>query len=86
MHKTSFFFQQNNGTLPAPPAKPGTPSTTHSFKHHKLTALHDPDATGLLSAESESAEKAPISKRDVIDLQPFSVSRVQLCPGKIKHF
>ncbi|XP_067310263.1 alpha-2-HS-glycoprotein 2 [Pseudorasbora parva] len=44
----------------------------HGLRHHKLTALHDPAASGLLSAESaESAEvvvvptEAPIVKREV---------------------
>uniref|UniRef100_A0A672PSC9 Alpha-2-HS-glycoprotein-like n=1 Tax=Sinocyclocheilus grahami TaxID=75366 RepID=A0A672PSC9_SINGR len=44
----------------------------HGLKHHKLTALHDPSASGLLSAESsESAEvvmapkEAPVVKREV---------------------
>ncbi len=50
-------------------------STTPPFialKHHKLTAFHDPLASGLLSAESkESAEvvavpkEAPVVKREV---------------------
>ncbi|KAK2901372.1 hypothetical protein Q8A67_009487 [Cirrhinus molitorella] len=46
--------------------------TIHDLKHHKLTALHDPSASGLLSAESlESVEvvvapkEAPIVKREV---------------------
>ncbi|XP_048020299.1 alpha-2-HS-glycoprotein 2 [Megalobrama amblycephala] len=46
--------------------------TIHGLKHHKLTALHDPAASGLLSAESaESAEavivpkEAPVVKREV---------------------
>ncbi|XP_073705638.1 alpha-2-HS-glycoprotein 2 [Garra rufa] len=46
--------------------------TIHDLKHHKLTALHDPSSTGLLSAESlESAEivvapkVSPIVKREV---------------------
>ncbi|XP_050994353.1 alpha-2-HS-glycoprotein 2 [Labeo rohita] len=45
----------------------------HDLKHHKLTALHDPSASGLLSAESiESSEEvvvpkeAPIVKREVV--------------------
>ncbi|MCJ8731967.1 hypothetical protein PDJAM_G00205540 [Pangasius djambal] len=85
-------FPPDNATLPAPPAGPGSPSTTHGFKHHKLTSLHDPDATGLLSAESESAEKAPIVKRTVVDPQPNGVlgaepvALLPRCPGKIKHF
>ncbi|KAF4116881.1 hypothetical protein G5714_001434 [Onychostoma macrolepis] len=44
----------------------------HGLKHHKLTALHDPSASGLLSAESnELAEvvaapkDAPVVKREV---------------------
>ncbi|XP_051984943.1 alpha-2-HS-glycoprotein-like [Xyrauchen texanus] len=45
--------------------------TIHGLKHHKLTTLHDPAASGLLSAESvESAElvvpkEAPVVKREV---------------------
>ncbi|CAM4594873.1 unnamed protein product [Leuciscus chuanchicus] len=48
--------------------------TIHDLRHHKLTALHDPAASGLLSAESaESAEvvavvppkEAPVVKREV---------------------
>uniref|UniRef100_A0A8C1FJT5 Cystatin fetuin-A-type domain-containing protein n=3 Tax=Cyprinus carpio TaxID=7962 RepID=A0A8C1FJT5_CYPCA len=48
----------------------------HGLKHHKLTALHDPSASGLLSAESsESAEVvmvpkiAPVVKREVAETQ-----------------
>ncbi|XP_051557041.1 alpha-2-HS-glycoprotein-like isoform X2 [Myxocyprinus asiaticus] len=47
--------------------------TIHGLKHHKLTHLHDPSASGLLSAESsESAElvvpkKAPFVKREVAE-------------------
>lgn len=50
---------------PAPPrvllhahtAGPGLNPAMHALKHHKLTTLHDPSASGLLSAESaESAE------------------------------
>ncbi|XP_017327059.1 alpha-2-HS-glycoprotein 2 [Ictalurus punctatus] len=84
---------QLDTTLPAPPAGPGgSPFTTQGFKHHKLTALHDPDATGLLSAESESAEKAAIVKRTVADPQPDGVLAAEpavllpRCPGKIRHF
>lgn len=33
----------------------------HGFRHHKLTALHDPHLSGLLSSEStESAEAVPV--------------------------
>lgn len=46
--------------------------TIHGLRHHKLTALHDPAASGLISAESvESAEvvvvpkEAPVVKREV---------------------
>ncbi|KAF4089514.1 hypothetical protein AMELA_G00067200 [Ameiurus melas] len=88
-----FLVTKNTTTLPAPPAGPGgSTSTTHGFKHHKLTALHDPDATGLLSAESESAEKAAIVNRTVADPQPNMVLAAEPvvllpgCPGKIRHF
>nr|XP_057924140.1 alpha-2-HS-glycoprotein 2 [Doryrhamphus excisus] len=36
-------------------------SRKHGLKHHKLTSLHDPHVTGLLSAESaESSEVVPV--------------------------
>ncbi|XP_054624188.1 alpha-2-HS-glycoprotein 2 [Dunckerocampus dactyliophorus] len=36
-------------------------SRKHGLRHHKLTSLHDPHVTGLLSAESaESAEVVPV--------------------------
>lgn len=46
----------------------------HGLKHHKLTALHDPSASGLLSAESNelvevvaapAPKEAPVVKREV---------------------
>lgn len=40
----------------------GSLSRIHGLKHHKLTALHDPQLVGLLSAESaESAEVVPVA-------------------------
>lgn len=50
-------------------AEPGLPPLVHVHSgghkhgrgHHKLTALHDPHMTGLLSAESESAETVPVA-------------------------
>ncbi|KAL6489759.1 hypothetical protein MHYP_G00001040 [Metynnis hypsauchen] len=72
----------NASVAPAPPpvllhahtAGPGYSPTIHALEHHKLKPLHDPTASGLLSAESaESLEAsvvvdvpaAPIVKRDV---------------------
>lgn len=48
----------------------------HGLKHHKLTALHDPSASGLLSEESDelaqvvavpapAPKEAPVVKREV---------------------
>lgn len=47
-----------NTTAPAlPTIHGGTLSPKHGLRHHKLTTRHDPNASGLLSAESaESAE------------------------------
>ncbi|KAG7329785.1 hypothetical protein KOW79_006007 [Hemibagrus wyckioides] len=84
-------FPPYNATVPVLPAGPGS-SISHGFKNHKLTALHDPNATGLLSAESNSAEKAPIVKRTAVDPQPNGllaaepVALLPRCPGKIHHF
>ncbi|CAK6952219.1 alpha-2-HS-glycoprotein-like [Scomber scombrus] len=40
----------------------GNLSRKHGLKHHKLTALHDPQLVGLLSAESaESSEVVPVA-------------------------
>ncbi|XP_026998229.1 alpha-2-HS-glycoprotein 2 [Tachysurus fulvidraco] len=85
-------FPTNNATHIVLPAEPN-PSISHGFKNHRVTALHDPNATGLLSAEStESAEKAPIVKRSAADPQPNGllsaepVVLVPRCPGKLKHF
>lgn len=57
-----------NSTAPAAPAPPlvahvhtGSLSHKHGLRHHKLTAMHDPHLSGLLSAESlESAEVVPV--------------------------
>ncbi|TSL47733.1 Alpha-2-HS-glycoprotein [Bagarius yarrelli] len=82
----------DNVTLPVLPAGPGSPSTSQGFKNHKLTALHDPNATGLLSESNESAEKAPIVKRTAVDAQANAVLSTEpvvlhpRCPGKIIHF
>ncbi|KAK3546575.1 hypothetical protein QTP70_029958 [Hemibagrus guttatus] len=84
-------FPPDNATVLAFPAGEGS-CFGHGFKNHKLTALHDPDATGLLSAESDSAEKAPIVKRTAVDPQPSvllvaePVALLPRCPGKIHHF
>ncbi|KAM6920823.1 alpha-2-HS-glycoprotein-like [Lycodopsis pacificus] len=54
------------------PAAPATPSMAlkdrgilsprHGLRHHKLTALHDPQLSGFLSSESaESAEVVPVA-------------------------
>ncbi|KAI4885503.1 hypothetical protein NFI96_033714 [Prochilodus magdalenae] len=71
----------NDTVLPAPPAVllhahtagPGYTPTIHALKHHKLTPLHDPSASGLLSESAESVEvpvvldppAAPIVKREI---------------------
>nr|XP_055058953.1 alpha-2-HS-glycoprotein 2 isoform X2 [Misgurnus anguillicaudatus] len=69
--------QAANATVPVQPplhahsSGPHYDPAVHSSKHHKVTRLHDPAATGLLSAESaESAElvvpkAAPVVKREV---------------------
>ncbi|XP_034412026.1 alpha-2-HS-glycoprotein 2 [Cyclopterus lumpus] len=56
-----------DANITAAPAMPsvvhvhtGSPSPKHGLRHHKLTALHDPELSGFLSAESaESAEVVP---------------------------
>ncbi|TRY53950.1 hypothetical protein DNTS_029798 [Danionella cerebrum] len=74
----------------------------HDLRHHKPTALHDPAASGLISAEStESAEQgtelpkvALLVKREVSDSEgsgaeekaPIIAPIVLSCPGKKKHF
>ncbi|KAI5612571.1 hypothetical protein C0J50_4303 [Silurus asotus] len=74
----------------APPAGPVSPSTKQGLKHHELTALHDPSATGYLSSESHSAEKAPVVKRTAGDPQPALVAKPEIllprCPGPVIHF
>ncbi|XP_035526906.1 alpha-2-HS-glycoprotein-like [Morone saxatilis] len=58
-----------NSTVAAAPALPplvhvhtGSLSPKHGLKHHKLTTKHDPELSGLLSAESaESAEIVPVA-------------------------
>lgn len=47
----------------------------HGFRHHKLTALHDPHLSGLLSSEStESAEGVPLDSTAVNGTGPASDS------------
>ncbi|XP_053356059.1 alpha-2-HS-glycoprotein 2 [Clarias gariepinus] len=84
-------FQPNANGPSVPSAGPVSPSITQGFNHHKLPALHDPEATGLLSAESNSAEKAPIVKRTVAEPQVNGLVAEPVvlrprCPGKTKHF
>ncbi|KAK9538923.1 hypothetical protein VZT92_004064 [Zoarces viviparus] len=44
------------------PKDRGSLSPRHGLRHHKLTALHDPQLSGFLSAESaESAEVVPVA-------------------------
>lgn len=66
MHKL-FQIPDGNGTA-APVLPPvvhvhaDSLSHKHGLRHHKLTALHDPHLSGLLSAESgESAEAVPVA-------------------------
>ncbi|XP_051555256.1 alpha-2-HS-glycoprotein-like [Myxocyprinus asiaticus] len=75
--KTQVVDPATNATVPvqqllhAHTSGPHHNPTIHGLKHHKLTTLHDPAASGLLSAESaESAEivvpkEAPVVKREV---------------------
>ncbi|XP_041848195.1 alpha-2-HS-glycoprotein-like [Melanotaenia boesemani] len=58
----------NSTAVPEPALPPllhvhlGSLSPKHGLRHHKLTALHDPQLSGLLSAESaESAEVVPVA-------------------------
>ncbi|RVE61460.1 hypothetical protein OJAV_G00170930 [Oryzias javanicus] len=56
----------SNSTVAAEPALPPlvhvhSGGIKHGRGHHKLTALHDPHMSGLLSAESESAETVPVA-------------------------
>ncbi|XP_062337395.1 alpha-2-HS-glycoprotein 2 isoform X1 [Osmerus eperlanus] len=88
-----------NDTVPAPPPvvhvhtgnllKPG-------LRHHKLTYFHDPDSSGILSAESHEvvpvvpkvtdvpATTNALNATDSLAVQPTLL--VPLCPGKVKHF
>ena len=67
-----------NSTAAAEPALPplvhihlGSLSPKHGLRHHKLTALHDPLVSGLLSAESaESAEVVPVAPAVTIAAAP----------------
>lgn len=73
------FFQvpivDANSTAPVAPVLPpvvhvqtGNFSPKHGLKHHKLTTHHDPDLSGLVSAESaESAETVPVAPAVVVD-------------------
>lgn len=60
------FVDANNTAAPALPplvhVHTGSLSPKHGLRHHKLTTLHDPTLSGLLSAESaESAEAVPVA-------------------------
>lgn len=62
-------FVDANSTAGVDPAMPpvvhvhtGSLSPKHGLRHHKLTALHNPQLSDLLSAESsESAEVVPVA-------------------------
>ncbi|XP_073348088.1 alpha-2-HS-glycoprotein-like [Pagrus major] len=70
-----------NSTAAAAPAPPlvahvhtGSLSRKHGLRHHKLTAMHDPHLSGLLSAESlESAEVVPAVPAVVVDAAAAAV-------------
>ncbi|XP_033505740.1 alpha-2-HS-glycoprotein 2 [Epinephelus lanceolatus] len=50
-----------NGTAPVVQVHKDSLSPKHGLRHHKLTALHNPHLSSLLSAESlESAETVPV--------------------------
>ncbi|XP_075953677.1 alpha-2-HS-glycoprotein-like [Anarhichas minor] len=56
----------NSTAAPATPSMAlkdrGSLSPSHGLRHHKLTAFHDPQLSGFLSAESaESAEVVPVA-------------------------
>uniref|UniRef100_A0A3P9KSB6 Alpha-2-HS-glycoprotein 2 n=1 Tax=Oryzias latipes TaxID=8090 RepID=A0A3P9KSB6_ORYLA len=62
----------SNSTVAAEPALPPlvhvhSGGHNHGRSHHKLTALHDPHMSGLLSAESESAETVPVAPAVKVD-------------------
>lgn len=79
------FFQvpivDDNSTAPVAPVLPPVVhvhtsdlSPKHGLKHHKLTTLHDPHLSGLVSAESaESAEVVPVAPAVVVDAPLVSV-------------
>ncbi|XP_078119880.1 alpha-2-HS-glycoprotein-like [Sander vitreus] len=59
----------STAALPMPPAvhvHTGSLSPMHGLRHHKLTTLHDPHLSGLLSESAESAEVVPVA-RTVVD-------------------
>uniref|UniRef100_A0A3P9J2K8 Alpha-2-HS-glycoprotein 2 n=1 Tax=Oryzias latipes TaxID=8090 RepID=A0A3P9J2K8_ORYLA len=63
----------------------------HGRSHHKLTALHDPHMSGLLSAESESAETVPVAPAVKVDAAVADPSLAPhtnwlfSCKAKLKH-
>ncbi|KAE8291183.1 Alpha-2-HS-glycoprotein [Larimichthys crocea] len=71
----------DNSTAPVAPVLPPVVhvhtsdlSPKHGLKHHKLTTLHDPHLSGLVSAESaESAEVVPVAPAVVVDAPLVSV-------------
>ncbi|XP_029480061.1 alpha-2-HS-glycoprotein 2 [Oncorhynchus nerka] len=70
-----------NGTVPVPApvvhVHAGNLPKVHGLRHHKLTALHDPDLSGLLSAESgESGE----SEESIVPVVPVVVVPVVVVP------
>uniref|UniRef100_A0A8D0CRV6 Alpha-2-HS-glycoprotein 2 n=1 Tax=Sander lucioperca TaxID=283035 RepID=A0A8D0CRV6_SANLU len=58
------FLTLVNHSLPMPPAvhvHTGSLSPMHGLRHHKLTTLHDPHLSGLLSESAESTEVVPVA-------------------------
>ncbi|XP_028831553.1 alpha-2-HS-glycoprotein 2 [Denticeps clupeoides] len=71
-------------------------SPVHGIKLHKLTAMHDPTVSNLLSAESESSEAMPpaaaIVKREAVadpilpEAPALLAPPKPLCPGRLIYF
>ncbi|XP_069020758.1 alpha-2-HS-glycoprotein 2 [Embiotoca jacksoni] len=94
MFRTLMPIVDANTSAPAEPALPpvvhvhtGSLSAKHGLRHHKLTALHDPQLSGLLSAESsESAEVVPIAPAVVDAVLPTADPTPSPAPTVVANY
>lgn len=64
----------NTAVPPTVHVHAGSLSPKHGLRHHKLTAIHNPQLSSLLSAESaESAEVVPVAPAVVVPVAPAVV-------------